>query len=99
MLRPQIADQASWSVQVGSGTSEHTKLLLDAGAAHGLVRILDSPSAEVREQAAWALGNIAGDPASGRGAPAAQLCHTPLCVLAATPRACSHPPLPCRCGD
>jgi HEAT repeat protein len=54
-------------MQIASGTSEHTKTVIDSGAIDVFVRILQSPSEEVREQAVWALGNIAGDHPNTRG--------------------------------
>lgn len=51
---------------VASGTSEQTQLLLNNGAVVPLVQLLSSPSPEVREQAVWALGNIAGEGANFR---------------------------------
>jgi importin subunit alpha-1 len=35
-------------------------MVVDAGAVPNLVTLLSSPSAEIRDQAAWCLGNIAG---------------------------------------
>jgi len=51
---------------VASGTSEQTQLIINNGAVPPLVALLSSPSPEVREQAVWALGNIAGDGAMFR---------------------------------
>jgi hypothetical protein len=46
---------------VASGTSEQTRTVLEASAVPLLVQLLSSPNDDVREQAVWALGNIAGD--------------------------------------
>jgi hypothetical protein len=54
-------------LQIASGTTAHTRYVIDCGAIPVFVRILMSPSEEVREQAVWALGNIAGDHPSTRG--------------------------------
>ena len=34
---------------------------MECGALSDLIRLLESPDSGVREQASWALGNIAGD--------------------------------------
>jgi importin subunit alpha-1b len=39
-----------------------------SGALPVLIGLINSPSSNVREQAAWALGNIAGDSADYRDA-------------------------------
>jgi importin subunit alpha-1 len=41
-------------------STDFTKMVVDAGAVPNLVTLLSSPSAEIRDQAAWCLGNIAG---------------------------------------
>ena len=47
---------------IASGTSEHTRVvMIDSGAVPIFCRLLLSPNDNVREQAVWALGNIAGD--------------------------------------
>lgn len=59
--------ESAWALtNVASGTSEQTQLIINNGAVPPLVKLLSSPSPEVREQAVWALGNIAGDGAMFR---------------------------------
>lgn len=52
--------ETSWAL-TNLASTDFTRVVVEAGALPGLVRLLECPTADVREQAAWCLGNIAGD--------------------------------------
>jgi importin subunit alpha-1 len=59
---PQIQFEACWALtNVASGSLDQTMAVVNANAIPLFCQLLEVPSADVREQALWALANIAGE--------------------------------------
>ncbi|XP_006645862.1 importin subunit alpha-1b-like [Oryza brachyantha] len=59
---PHLQFEAAWVLtNITSGTAANTMAVVEHGALPILVKLLSSPNEDIREQAVWALGNVAGD--------------------------------------
>ena len=62
--QPQVQFEAAWALtNIASGSHHHCRVIVEKGAVPHLIKLLESPNEEVREQTVWALGNIGGDAA------------------------------------
>ena len=58
---PTLQLEAAWVItNIAVGTAEHIQEVIRHGAVEHLVQLLRSPKEDVKQQAVWALGNIAG---------------------------------------
>lgn len=57
---PTLQFEAAWAL-TNIASTDLTAAVVEAGATPGLVRLLRSPKEDLRDQAAWCIGNIAGD--------------------------------------
>lgn len=61
----ELQFEAAWAL-TNIASTDRTRLIVDCGAVPYLVQQLTSTNADVREQCAWCLGNVAGDGAELR---------------------------------
>jgi len=65
--QPALQYEASWALtNIASGSPDHTRHVVEAGAVPRLRDLILCPNDDVREQAVWGLSNIAGDSAQCR---------------------------------
>lgn len=61
-LAQQLQFEAAWVLtNIASGTSDHTRLVVESGAFQLFVELLKHPNPELRGQCIWAIGNISGE--------------------------------------
>lgn len=56
----ELQFEASWAI-TNIASTDFTRVVVEHNAVPPLVQLLTSANADIREQCAWALGNIAGD--------------------------------------
>ena len=56
----EMVFEAAWAL-TNIASTQYTSVIVESGACQPMINLLCSYNAEVREQAAWCLGNVAGD--------------------------------------
>jgi len=57
---PKLQFEAAWAL-TNIASTDRTRVVVESFAIPHLAQLLNSPEADIREQAAWCLGNVAGD--------------------------------------
>lgn len=55
----ELQFEAAWAL-TNIASTDRTRLVVDCGAVPSLINLLSSANADIREQSAWCLGNVAG---------------------------------------